>query len=1099
MKCKNRLWQLKGCLAFIPLVFAGGVLPQEAMANSYEVLNKPYERSIRGKVTDENGVGLPGVTIRIKGTSQGTVTDLEGNYTITVPDEGAVLVFSFVGYVEEEVPVNNRSVVDVSLVPDLKSLEEVVVVGYGTQKKSDITGAISSVSAEEITATPVQNVFQGIQGRAAGVDIASNARPGEIGQIRIRGQRSISGSNDPLYVVDGVPLQSGGIESFNPYDIASIEVLKDASATAIYGSRGANGVVLITTKKGQSGRAELSYNGSVAFEKIRDLSPNFNAAEYADYRREARRNVGKRIGDNATPYPFAGEGGYSTLYPNPADDFRLFGATDPAAWESIAAGYEWADRENLIPEYRPTTAEERALWGEGVTQVPVYNPGNVRNTDWTDYVEKTGVTHNHTLSARMGNEKVRAYISGGYLNQTGTEIGQDYNRYTGLLSLDADATDWLKLGGTVNASYSIQNYGYASGGSRGSRSLYEAAKGQLPYAVPYDNEGNFVFMPGGDVNIINPIRDGEFVKNERTALRAFGSFFGEVRFAEGLRYRAVFGPDIRNYRNGQFQDERSSLRGGGTDQSTNYARYSQDQQVSWTMENLLYYDKTFNEKHKLGVTLLQSSSSWNTESSDITATDVPYNSQLWYNLGSTNDPTTRAIGSGYSKRTLLSYMGRVNYSLMDKYLLTATGRWDGASVLAEGNKWDFFPSMSVAWKMDQEEFLQGVNAINALKLRVGVGEVGSQAVPPYSTAGGLVRLPYVFGSTPASGYVPSYPAGASNQQGSLPNQELGWEKTRTVNFGLDFGLVQGRIRGSVDYYIANTSDILLEKTPLSVTGYRNITVNLGKTRNKGVEVVLNTVNVENDNFQWYTDFTFSRNRTEIVELVNGEEDLINQRLFIGHAPGVFYDYNKIGIWQIEDREEMERYNNNGAEYEPGDIRVEDLNGDYIINPDNDRKIIGSPIPDWTGGMVNTFAFKNLELSAFVYARWGYMVQGGALDMQGRYASRAVDYWTPENPTNEYPRPDWDSGGQPVHYTTMNYQDGSFVKVRYISLSYLLPKSVIDRANISNFKVYAQVLNPFLYSKTDFLDPDSNYQIGGANPSAFGVSTRSLIFGVNMSF
>ena len=1039
--------------------------------------------TVKGKVTGEDGAGLPGVTIRVKGTTQGTVTDMDGNYSLSVADGDAVLIFTFVGYTAQSIAVKNQTTINVSLQPDVQALEEVVVVGYGTQKKSDITGSISQVTEEQIKAMPVQNVLQSIQGRAAGVDISSNARPGEVGVIRIRGNRSIAGNNDPLYVVDGVPLQSGGLESFNPNDIASIEVLKDASATAIYGSRGANGVVLVTTKKGRSGSGEVSYNGSVTYEKINDLATYFTAAEYADYRRDAARAV-------------TGDKGYKTPYPNPTDDFFYFGG-DPTAWENIAAGYTWVDKENRIPQMRPTTPEEQQMWG--VSEVPVYDPSKVPTTDWTDYVARTGVAQNHSLSARMGSDKITAYISGGYLGQTGTEIGQDYTRYTGLVSLEAKPLNWLSIGGTVNASYGVQNYGYAAGGSRGARTLYEAARGQLPFASPYDAEGNYIFNPGANINIINPIRDGEYVINERTGLRLFGSFFGELKLAEGLRFKTVFGPDIRNFRSGSFYDERSSLRGGGSRSSTDYARLSQNQGVSWTLENLLYYDKSFNQNHNLGVTLLQSSSLVKNEYSDMTAEDLPYDSQLWYNLGSTNKGALSGWGSGYDKRTLLSYMGRVNYTFRNKYLLTASGRWDGASVLAEGHKWSFFPSVALGWKLDQEQFLSGIKAINELKLRAGVGTVGSQAIGPYSTAGGLVRMPYVFGSTPASGYVPSYPAGSRGNQGSLPNPLLGWENTQTWNVALDFGFFNRRIGGSIDYYIANTSDILMNKKPLSVTGYSEITVNIGKTRNKGIDLALNTINIDGPNFRWYTDLTFSRNRTEIVELVNGQEDLVNMNLFIGHPMGVFYDYQKVGIWQIADADEMARFNENGSKYKAGDIRVADLNGDYKIDPNNDRTFIGYRDPKWTGGMANTFAYKNLELSAFVYSRWDYTILGGASDLSGQYVSRKIDYWTPTNPTNAFPIADYNNGGQPVHNSTTNYQDGSFVKVRYISLGYTLPQSLIERARMSNFKLYAQVLNPFLYSKTDFLDPDTNFQNGGANNSASSITTRSFVMGLNLTF
>ncbi|AGA77900.1 SusC/RagA family TonB-linked outer membrane protein [Echinicola vietnamensis] len=1081
---KNRIntkkWVLMA-MAFGTVGASGaGISPALAsgMSNRLEMRVDQLEKTITGTVTAAaTGETLPGVNILIKGTGSGTVTDLDGNFTLEVPSDETVLVVSSIGYVKQEITVGSRTTLDIAMSEDLQQLGEVVVVGYGTQKKSDITGAISQVSSEELEATPIQNALQGIQGRAAGVDIASNARPGEVGSIRIRGSRSIAGGNDPLYVLDGVPLQSGGIEMLNPNDIESIEVLKDASASAIYGSRAANGVVLITTKKGKDGRAQINFDASMMVQNLRNLADYYDAAGYANYRRDAAR----------------GAGAYGTAYPNPQDDFDFFGA-DATAWNNIANGYDWVDRENLIPAMRPTTAAEQEMWG--VSEVPAYDPSRLETTDWTDYVEQTGITQNYNLSSNWGNEKTKAFISGGYLDQTGTNVGQDYKRYNALVNLEIQAVDWLKLGGSINASYSIQNYGYSAGGSRGSRTIFEAALGQLPFAKPYDANGNYIFNPGGDPNIVNPIQDGEYVINERTTLRAFGSFFAEAKLAEGLRIKTIFGPDIRNYRNGQFQAAQSSLRGGGSASSTNYARLSQSQAFSWTWENLVYYDKTFGD-HTLNATFLQSSSYWKSENSDMTASDLPYDSQLWYNLGSTNRGALDGWGSGFSQYTLMSYMARFNYSYKDRYLLTLTGRSDGASVLSEGNKWDFFPSFSLGWKIHDEAFMSDVDWVNQLKLRIGMGTVGNQAVAPYNTAGGLVQVPYVFGSDPANGYVTGNPKGSS--QGALPNRNLGWEKTRQWNFGLDFGLWKDRLYGSIEYYNADTYDLLLDKTPNSVTGYSNITVNAGKTRNKGVELTLSSVNIDKSDFSWITDFTFSSNRTEIVELENGAVDDVNNQWFIGKPISVYYDYNKIGIWQQSDADLLAQYSENGSDYEPGDIRVQDVNGDNRIDPNNDRVILGQTAPKWTGGITNTFNYKNFELSAFVYARWGNLVQGGAVDMSGRYASRIIDYWTPTNPTNAYPRADYNNGGQPIHYSAMNYQDGSFVKVRFISLGYTFPQDIIGKWGMSNLKLYTQVQNPFLFSKTDFIDPDSSYQIGGSNPSASSITTRSFVFGLNMTF
>ena len=1040
--------------------------------------------NISGVVMDSNQMPLPGVNVLVKGTSEGTQTDFDGAFSLQA-SPGDVLVFSYVGFQTIEQAVDDSTEYNILMQESSSELEEVVVVGYGSQQKSDITGAISQVSSEELTDFPVQNTLQGIQGKAAGVNISSNARPGEIGSIRIRGNRSISGGNSPLYVVDGVPLQSGGLEAFNPNDIESVEILKDASATAIYGSRGANGVVLVTTKNGKNGRFQLNYSTNVSLENIRNLADYWNGGEYAAYRRDALRG--------ADLYTRDGVDG-QIPYPDPIVDEKYFGG-DATALNNILNGYTWVDREARIVQTRPTTAEEQAAYG--VSEIPVYNASDIPTADWTGFAEQTGILQQHNISATMGTEKMKAYLSGGYLEQTGTVVGQEYRRYSALMNLELTPVDWFTFGGTINASYADQDYGYSAGGSRGARTLYESALGQLPFAQPYDENGDYIFNPGGNPNIINPIRDIGEVINERKTSRMFGSFFAELKLADGLRFKTIFGPDIRNFRNGQFQSAASSLRGGGSTSSTNYARYSTNENVSWTLENLLFYNKNFNDTHNLGVTLLQSSSRTTSESSDMTASDLPYDSQLWYNLGSTNRGALDGWGSGYSKRTLTSYMARVNYGLLDKYLLTVSGRADAASVLSQGNKWDFFPSLALAWKIQEEGFMQNADWVDQFKLRLGYGEVGNQAVDPYTTSGGLVRLPYVFGATPAPGYVVGDPKGTD--RGFLPNQDLGWEHTRQINFGLDYGFFNNRITGSVEYYIANTDDILLDKSPNSVTGYGTITINAGETRSRGFELSLSTVNIESPDFRWTSDITFTRNRTEITSLVNGKEDDINNQRFIGEPINVYYDYKKIGIWQLDDTAELQRYTDNGATFEPGDIRVEDVNDDGVINQNDDRQIIGSPNPDWIGGFINTFSYKNWDLSAFFYSEWGATILGGAVDLQGQYVHRAVDYWTPDNPTNAYPKADYNNGGQPLYYSAMNYQDGSFIKLRYVTLGYNFEKEFLETIGMTNLKIYGQAVNPWLYSKSGFLDPDSSFQNGGSNPSASSITTRSFVVGLNVTF
>jgi len=1030
-------------------------------------------QTISGTVKDAaNGVPLPGVTVMLKGTNIQAQTNEQGNFVITA-ELNQMLIFRYIGYEELQQTINSK-IMQVQLKNDLQELEEVAVVGYNVVKRENLTGAVASIGSKQIEQLPVQNPLQAMQGRIAGVDVTANSRPGEMGSIRVRGNRSLLATNNPLYVVDGIPLSAGGIDAINPHDIETIDVLKDASATAVYGSRAANGVIMITTKKAKQGTAQINYNVINTFETINDLNTMFNASEYAEYRRNAYRSVSS---DNE-------QTGYTTLYPNPVQDKRILG-TDPIAWENIAKGYTWLDKDNLLPQMRQTTAEEKEKWG--VDEVPMYDASLIPTTDWTDYVSQTGFTTDHALGVAMGTDKMTANFTGGYLNQKGTNKGQDYKRYSARVGLELRPTDWFTLGASINGTWSVQNYGYTGSGSRAANAIYAAAQGMLPYAVPYDSEGNFIYMPGGDTNIVNPILEDQYVINERTALRALGSFYAEIKIMDGLKFRTNYGPDFRNYRNGQFQDARSILRGGGADGSTNYARLGQNQNFSWTWDNLIYYNKTIAEKHAIDITLLQSTSSNRSESSDMTAIDLPYNSQLWYNLASTKEGALQGWGSGYSKYTLMSYMARVNYTFNDKYILTASNRWDGSSVLAPGNKWHAFPAVAAAWRMEQETFIQGISWVDQLKLRVGVGTTGNSAIDPYTTMGGLIQMPIVFGNQVEMGYIPSDPK--ASDPGSMANKDLQWEQTTQWNAAIDFGLLKNRLSGSLDFYTSHTSDLLMNRPIPSVNGFTSIYYNVGKTKNKGIELSLSSLNIDKPNFKWLTNFNIATNKDEIVELLDGNSDLPASSFFIGQPLFVYYDFEKIGIWQTADAAEMKKFNDNGATYKAGDIRVADLNGDYIIDNNNDRKVLGNRFPKWTSGITNTVNYKNWELSFFFYARWGFLIEGGAVDMQGRYASRKVDYWTPDNPTNAYPRADYGNGGQPIHYSAMNYQDGSFIKLRNVSLGYSLPQHFLTPIHLSNLKIYGQVINPYLYTKNGFIDPDINSSL----------SSRSFVIGLNATF
>ncbi|HEX8325973.1 MAG TPA: TonB-dependent receptor [Hymenobacter sp.] len=1028
-------------------------------------------QAVTGKITSAEGP-LPGVTVLLKGTTDGTATGVDGGYTINVPNRQGTLVFSFVGFATQEVSIDGRSEVSVVMSADAKALGEVVVVGYGEQKKSDVTGALSSVSEGQIQQVTTQNLTQALQGRAAGVDVAgSNFRPGEVPAIRIRGNRSVRASNEPLYVVDGIPLAQGsGLNDFNPQDIQSVEILKDASATAIYGSRGANGVVIVTTKRGQTGKFSLNYNTYVSADRASRTYDLYSGAEFLELQREANRTAGA----------------YLPLYADPARDFTLFGK-DPVAWENIANAYEWVDRAARVPATRPTTAEERARYGANVTQIPIYDPSKIATTDWQDLALRTAFTQNHQLSASGGTDKVRASMSVGYLNQEGIQPGQDFSRYNARVTLDYNVNSIVTLGASTNASLSIQNYG---------PDVFGRAAGQLPYATPYAPDGTFINNPGGDVLIFNPLREVDNAFNERRATRFFGSLYAEVKLPiEGLRYRLNVGPDFRNNRTGQFQSARAIARDAGGPNSVSFAQYDQGQNFTYVVENLLFYNKQLNENHSIGLTALQSVQQERNESSSVSALNLPYDSQKWYNLGSTYRAAANTFGSGFSQRSLMSWMGRVNYSFKDRYVLTATGRADGASVLAPGNKWSFFPSVAVAWKLQQEPFLQSVTAVNELKLRGGYGTVGQASVDPYTTGGTLQQSNYAWNEIPAYGYSPT-PGTLPGTLGGLVNPDLKWERTSTINLGLDFGIFKNRVSGSVEVYRANTTDLLLPRALPAVSGVVNILQNIGETRNQGVEVSLTTVNIETaSNFRWTTDFVYTRNKEEFVKLASGAQDDIGNRWFIGQPLGVYYSYRNLGIWQTEEADAAK-----ALQAVPGDIKVQNTNGDDRINAD-DYVVLGSNRPKWSGSVNNTFSYKGFDLSFLVYARIGQLAASGFRPgLGGRYPGQQVNYWTPTNPSNEYPRPDTrqDQAKNSEGYT---FQKGDFVRVRNISLTYTIPQSISQKVYANNLAVYVNAVNPFLFTKFKGLDPEAS-DIGtssGELVQARNLGTKSLVVGLRLGF
>jgi len=997
------------------------------------------QKTVSGTVVDATGESVIGASVIVKGTSTGTVTDFDGNFTIQKVPENATLVISYVGYRTQNVAVAGKSQINVTLEEDKQLLDEVVVVGYGVQRKSDVTGALTRVGEKELNAKPVSNAFEALQGKAAGVDITSSERPGTVGSIMIRGTRSLNASSAPLYVVDGVPLQAGGIEALNPRDIESIDILKDASSTAIYGSRGANGVVLVTTKRGQEGKTQLSYSGSMTFEKIVDKSPAFSASDYITWRRWAYYNSAP---DKYTP----------GNQPTQEQDQSFFSG-DEYALANVMKG-----------------------WAGGS-----WDGSKVTDTDWTDYVTQTGVTQEHTLSLRGGTKNVSGFVSFGYLDNKGTQKGQDYNRYNFTASADVQATPWFKAGGSINASYAKQEYGYSRTGqssNSGPTDIYGAAKSILRYAVPYDDAGNIILMPGGStVNTYTIIDEWKKSNDQRETYRALGSFYAQIDFGkiweplQGLQWKTQFGPDFRFYRQGIFIDSSSAIRGGGN----NYATRSDTRNFAWTLDNMLLYNKSIKD-HTFGITLLQSASKSNTENSSQHAVKIPMSSFLWNNMGSvdiTSSDYGASMSTGLSEYSLSSYMARINYSYKDRYLLTASARWDGSSVLAEGNKWDFFPSMALGWRMEQESWLRDVTWLDQLKLRFGVGVTGNSAVDPYGTLGVISSYWMPFSSGNSQILVTNEPY-YSNSQNKMPNKNLSWEKTTQWNFGIDFSFLKGRIGGTIDMYASTTKDLLMAMTIPSLTGYPSMMANIGKTSNKGIEVTLNTIPVMTKDFMWNSNLNFAWQKDKIEELSNGKEDDINNAWFIGESIAVYYGYESDGIWQESDAAEMAKFNENGHKFTAGSVKPVDQDGDYKITAD-DRVILGNKNPRLTAGWTNSFSWKGIELTLELQGRFKYMISTGGEGQLGMYQQREIDYWTPNNTGAEWQKPVYSTAGGDSYSSLLGFKDASFIKIRNLSLGYNFDRKLLDKIGIglSNAKIYVQGKNlGMLYSSVDFMDLDT---------------------------
>jgi TonB-linked SusC/RagA family outer membrane protein len=1015
----------------------------KAPAASESSVDRPVTGTI---LSADDNTPIPGVSVVLKGTRSGTNTDAEGKFKIDIVDDKSVLVFSAVGFVTQEVVVGSQSAFAISLASDMKALSEVVVVGYGSQKKSQTTGAISSVSAKEITEMPITNLGQALQGRTAGVDVSqSGSKPGSAPKILIRGRRSFNAGNDPLYVVDGIPL-AAGYEDINPNDIQSMEVLKDATATAIYGARGANGVVLVTTKRGGAkGKTTVTYDTYFGGSKALNKLTLFSGPEFAEYVREAYRSTKNSQGQ--------------IIYTDKDGKYVPTGMSDPTADAKVA------------------------VLGSDPNVVDGIDKG--RSTDYQDLLLRTGFQQNHTLGVQGGSDRTQFYISAGVFQDKGITKGLDYTRTSLRANIDHSINKRLKVGISSYLMFSNRNGEFLN--------PYSFTIQQNPLGAPYKEDGSINFTPTNDALLTNPLAeivDGAQVDNIKR-YRMFNSVYAEVQILDGLKYRVNFGPDITISRWGRFIGGQTNARKGGESQASAASAFG----FNWTVENILTYNKTFNNKHNLGVTLVQSIQRDRAELYQINVQGVPVEAQQFYNMG--NASTVLPPSSNLIPWTINSYLGRLNYDFNDKYLVTLTLRRDGSSRFGENTKWGNFPGVAVGWNISNESFLKGTPWLDLLKLRAGWGKVGNQGVAPYQTQALLGRTVYAWDNVGAFGYRPT----------TIGNKNLRWESSASTNIGVDFSVFAGRVQGSLEFYQTNTTDLLLSDQLPGSNGYSAITRNVGETRNRGVELGITTTNINSKGgFKWNTDFQFTKNSEAIVSLYNGKVDDVGNRWFIGQPLNSFYDYKKVGIWQIAEAEQAKKFypgdQNNALGAGVGQVKVQDTNGDGVINAD-DRVLLGSDVPDFSMGITNRFSYKGFDLSFFLFGRFGQMIVSGFHQdnnaLAGRYQQIKVDYWTPDNPGAAYPRP-FSSQEFPQYRATLIYFDGSFIKIRNINFGYTFQNNIIKKLGLESLRVFTSIQQPKIWSKFisehNGVDPETS---GTAVNNGITPATRITTFGLNVKF
>jgi TonB-dependent starch-binding outer membrane protein SusC len=993
--------------------------------------------TISGTVTDENGEPLPGATISVLGTSIGTVSDIDGQYSITVP-EGATVVYSYIGYESKSIEVGTQNLINVTLVEDQSSLEEVVVVGYGTVKKSDLTGSVASVSSEEIKDMALTSLEQGLQGRAAGVQVTqASGEPGGMSTIRIRGGNSLQGGNEPLYVIDGFPIYNGGgtnrpgtganlnpLASINPSDIESMEILKDASATAIYGSRGANGVVLITTKGGQKGKDVISFESYYGIQEVRKKIDLMNANQLGELVNEAYVNDG------------------------------------------------------LAPVF---TDAEISSFGEG--------------TDWQDEIFRQAPIQNHQLSFSGGDEKTTYSISGNYFDQKGIIINSDFTRYSGRVNVNRSVNQNLNIGTHLTVNRSVNNTIRSSTDGGGGTGVVLGALMMSPIQSVYQDEENSQYTLINDRGILvpNPVATAREIQNELITTRLLGDLYAEYQITDNLSAKVSFGADVINSK-GNYYVPSYIVQGTG---EGGIGNVNAMMSTTWLNENTLSYNKQLPNNNSINAVVGITFQGHRTEFIEASSQGFVSDELRAYSLQSGsvyNQPVTNAPEWG-----LVSYLGRLNYNIKDKYLFTFTGRIDGSSRFGEGNKYGYFPSGAFAWRLSDEGFIQNLGIFDDLKLRTSFGITGNQEIGQYNALATMVSDTYTFNDNLVTGFRPN----------RVPNPMLQWEKTNQFDFGIDFGFFDNRLRLTTDYYHKITTDLLFSANIPWSSGFNSGLQNIGSVENRGVEISLGS-DILTGEFVWTSNFNLAFNRNKILDL--GEVDFFFaggssghlkidnvSRVEVGRPVGTFYGYVFDGIFQNEE----EVTNSAQPNAQPGERRFRDLNEDGVITPEGDRTYLGNAQPKFFGGLTNNFNYKGFELN--IFTQWSYgndILNYNRFELEAptgdqNIASYMTERWTPSNPSTIYPRA---SRARTVFFSDRQLEDGSYLRIKTLTLAYTFPN--LKSSKISGLRLYFTGQNFLTWTNYSGFDPEvSRYGATNLNLGEdYGVYpvSKSFILGCNFT-